>query len=86
MHKLLLSQMRSAPQQAKSQKDLHQAALLLEVLGEDRPDDLEQVARTFPASGDTVTKKVLRALAAAVKRWPEAQGGAAVVRSGLSRA
>jgi hypothetical protein len=85
MHKLLLSQMRSAPQQAKSQKDLHQAALLLEVLGEDRPDDLEQVARTFHASGDTVTKKVLRALAAAVKRWPEAQGGAAVVRSGLSR-
>lgn len=71
LHKLLVSQTRSTIQQTKSGKDLHQAALLLEVLAEDRPDDLETAARAFAESGPAVTRKVLRGLAAASKRWPE---------------
>ena len=83
LHKLLVSQSRSVAQQTKSGKDLHQSALLLEVLAEDRPGDLEAAAVHFSASGPTVTAKVLRALRAAEKRWPEASEGAAIVRAVL---
>ncbi|MCK5942677.1 MAG: nucleotidyltransferase domain-containing protein [Planctomycetes bacterium] len=76
LHKLLVSQTRSVVQQTKGGKDLHQAALLLEVLAEDRPDDLEHVADVFGQSGPAVTRKVVRGLRAAVKRWPAAQGAA----------
>jgi hypothetical protein len=84
LHKLLVSQTRSVIQQTKGGKDLHQAALLLETLAEDRPDDLELAARSFVDSGPTVTRKVMRGLQASVKRWPEAEPGAAIVRSVLS--
>jgi hypothetical protein len=80
LHELLVSQTRSAMQQTKSGKDLHQAALLLEVLAEDRPEDLELAAAAFSSSGPAVTKKVLRALTLAAKRWPIAATGAAIVR------
>jgi len=83
LHKLLISQMRSVPQQTKSQKDLHQAALLLEVLAEDRPDDLESAARRFARSGDSVRQKVLRSLLSVDKRWPDAAVGARIVRRSL---
>ncbi len=76
LHKLLVSQTRSVVQQTKGGKDLHQAALLLEVLAEDRPDDLEHAATAFEASGPAVTRKVVRGLRAAIKRWPAAQGAA----------
>ncbi len=76
LHKLLVSQTRSATQQTKSGKDLHQAALLLEVLAEDRPDDLEEAALAFAESGPTVTRKVLRGLTGAKKRWPEVSSAA----------
>ena len=85
LHKLLVSRTRSIPQQAKSGKDLRQAALLLEVLGEDRPDDLEAAAEAFVACGPGVTKKVLRGLDVAVKSWPVAEGGAHIVRKRLDR-
>lgn len=84
LHKLLVSQTRSAMQQTKSGKDLHQAALLLEVLAEDRPDDLESAAAAFSQSGPAVAKKILRALALATKRWPIAEAGAAIVRARLA--
>lgn len=84
LHKLLLSQSRSVIQQTKGGKDLHQAALLLETLAEDRPDDLESAALSFAESGPAVTRKVTRALRAAVKRWPDAEPGAAIVRAVLS--
>jgi len=71
LHKLFVSQTRSTIQQTKAGKDLHQAALLLEVLAQDRPEDLEHAARAFSASGPAVTKKLLRALREAVGRWPE---------------
>jgi hypothetical protein len=85
LHKLLVSQTRSLVQQTKSAKDLHQAALLLEVLAEDRPEDLQATGRAFAASGPAVTGKVLRGLAAAEKRWPESAQGAQIARDALSR-
>lgn len=81
LHELLVSQARSMQQQTKSSKDLHQAALLLAVLAEDRPDDLETAARAFAASGPAVTTKVLRALPSMQKRWPAAAAGAELVRA-----
>ncbi len=81
LHKLLVSQTRSVIQQTKSGKDLHQAALLIEALAEDRPDDLEHAALAFAESGPAVTRKVMRGLAAALKRWPDCEAGAALVAS-----
>jgi hypothetical protein len=85
LHKLLVSQTRSAVQQTKAGKDLQQAALLLEVLAEDRPDDLAAAGAAFRAGGDTVVKKVLRAADAAHKRWKEADAGVRAVRASLAR-
>jgi len=83
LHKLLVSQTRSLTQQTKGGKDLHQAALLLEALAEDRPEDLERAADAFAESGPVVTRKVIRGLQAAVKRWPEAEAGVVIVRPRL---
>jgi len=80
LHKLLVSQTRSVIQQTKGGKDLHQAGLLLEALAEDRPQDLEFAAKAFAESGPAVTHKVIRGLEAAIKRWPDAETGAAIVR------
>ncbi|MEZ6194527.1 MAG: GSU2403 family nucleotidyltransferase fold protein [Planctomycetota bacterium] len=84
LHKLLVSQNRSVIQQTKSGKDLHQAALLIEVLAEDRPDDLESATAEFTASGAVVVRKIERGLAAAGKRWPSCEHGAKVIRSTLA--
>lgn len=86
LHKLFVSQTRSIPQQSKAGKDMHQAALLLEILAEDRPTDLEQAARAVAAAGPTVTSKISRALDVALKRWPNAQPSASIIRLGLSQA
>lgn len=80
LHKLLVSQTRSVVQQTKSGKDLHQAALLLEVLAADRPDDLTEAATAFAASGPAVTRKVQRGLQAARRRWPECAAAADLLR------
>jgi hypothetical protein len=80
LHKLLVSQTRSLTQQTKSVKDLHQAALLLEGLAEDRPDDLARAAEAFAESGPAVTRKVTRGLEVAIGRWPEAARGAEIVK------
>ncbi len=85
LHKLLVSQSRSTMQQVKSGKDLHQAALLIEVLGADRPQDLEHAALAFAESGPTVMARVVRGLAAAERRWPDAEAGAELVRRALGR-
>jgi len=84
LHKLLVSQTRSLIQQTKSGKDLHQAALLLEVLAEDRPGDLEMAVDAFKKSGPAVIRKVVRGLDAAVKRWPDEGSGVSFVRSLLA--
>ena len=69
LHKLIVSQRRSVIQQTKSGKDIHQAALLLEALAEDRPTDLEVTAHAFAESGPAVTRKIERGLAAATRAW-----------------
>ena len=84
LHKLLVSQTRSLIQQTKSGKDVHQAALLLEVLAEDRPEDLELAVKAFEESGPAVTRKVARGLDAAHKHWPDAHSGVSFVRSLLA--
>lgn len=53
-------------------KGLQQAALLLEVLAEDRPDDLEGACAAFRAAGPSVVTKVVRGGKAAAKRFPGA--------------
>lgn len=79
LHKLLVSQTRSIVQQTKAPKDLHQAALLLEVLAEDRPDDLVAACTAFAKAGPAVTRKVERAASAVRKRFPDAAAGVAIV-------
>jgi hypothetical protein len=79
LHELLVSQVRSLVQQTKAAKDLHQSALLLEVLLEDRPDDLDDACVAFAASGPAVSAKLERAAVAAAKRWPDAAAGVARV-------
>ena len=83
LHKLLVSQTRSVIQQTKAPKDLHQASLILEVLTEDRPEDLESAADAFRASGPAVTSKVARGLRTAVRRYPSTEVAASVVLGAL---
>jgi hypothetical protein len=84
LHKLLVSQPRSAEQQTKVGKDLHQAALLLEVLHEDRRDDVDAACAVFRKSGPVVVTKVVRAAKALSKRWPDAVAGAAAIVDALA--
>jgi hypothetical protein len=83
LHKLLVSQTRSLVQQTKVVKDLQQAALLLEVLAEDRPDDLEEACAAFRAAGPSVVAKVVRGAKAAAKRHPEGATAVDVVTAAL---
>jgi hypothetical protein len=85
LHKLFVSQTRAAAQQTKAAKDLEQAALLLEVLAEDRPDDVTVAARAFRACGPAVTRKLERAANAAAKRWPAAAAGVRSLTRVLTR-
>jgi hypothetical protein len=51
---------------------LHQAAAVLEVLAEDRPDDLDGALPAFRKAGPSVTKKVVRAARIVAERHPAA--------------
>ncbi len=75
LHKLVVSRARSASMQAKSDKDLHQAAELIRVLAEDRPGDLHLAwtalaRRRWAAAGR-------RGLTALARRHPDAAGALA---------
>ncbi|MEZ5989291.1 MAG: nucleotidyltransferase domain-containing protein [Planctomycetota bacterium] len=83
LHKLMVSRRRAASEHTKTTKDLHQAALLLEVLAEDRPLDLEQAAKAFAGLGPAVTSKVVTGLDAVTERWPETTRAATVIRPAL---
>lgn len=83
LHKLLISQLRSMAQHTKRTKDLHQAALLLEVLAEERPDDLARAADSFRACGPGVARKVLRALGSTARQHPAAAAGVEALRRTL---
>jgi hypothetical protein len=84
LHKLLVSQTRSVVQQTKVGKDQLQAGLLLEVLAEDRPDDVRSAAAAFQAAGPTVVAKVLRGAKAMVKQCPDARGAAELLADALA--
>jgi len=71
LHKLLVSRTRAATQQAKSGKDLDQAARLIEVLAEDRPGDLALAWETL-AKRTSFSKAAHAGLEALKKRHPEA--------------
>ena len=84
LHELLVSQTRSVVQQTKLVEDLQQAALLLEVLAEDRPDDLEEACAAFRAAGPSVVAKVVRGSKAVAKRFPAAGPAAEVLQRTLA--
>lgn len=65
LHKLLVARARPATQQAKSNKDLEQAAQLIEVLGEDRPGDL---ALAWEARGPQRSSRAMRSGLQALER------------------
>jgi hypothetical protein len=52
LHKLVVATSRPAAMQAKRDKDLRQAAQLIEVLAEDRPGDLARARRAADARGE----------------------------------
>ncbi len=62
VHKLWTGRSRPATFQAKARKDLVQAAQLIEVLAEDRPDDLREAWETVPS--DRLRETVRAAIAA----------------------
>ncbi|WP_138469308.1 GSU2403 family nucleotidyltransferase fold protein [Poseidonocella sp. HB161398] len=76
IHKLIVAdRRRGGPDQAKSRKDLGQAAFLVEVLAEDRPDDLAE------AYGDALSRgpRWRERIAASLERLP----GTAQILRGL---
>ncbi|OGS36544.1 MAG: hypothetical protein A2293_10570 [Elusimicrobia bacterium RIFOXYB2_FULL_49_7] len=61
LHKLLISQKRNLSSAAKKQKDILQAKLLLEVLQEDRPGDIDMARTELIKKGANWEKKLLKA-------------------------
>jgi len=81
LHKLVVSRARAATQQAKSGKDLDQAAQLIENLAEDRPGDLT-LAWEALAKRTSLSKAAHAGLVALKRRHPEAH---AAVQAELAR-
>lgn len=67
IHKLIVAERRAGRDRTKAQKDRAQAAMLIEVLAEDRPDDLALAYREALALGSKWRER----LAAAVARLPD---------------
>jgi hypothetical protein len=67
IHKLIVANRRSGPDQLKSRKDRAQAALLIEALAEDRPDELREAYEDALSRGPQWRAH----LAATLKRMPE---------------
>jgi len=65
LHKLIVAANRDAGAQAKARKDIFQAAALIAILAEDRPDDLARAAaslREYPAAYLSLARKGARLL------------------------
>lgn len=73
LHKTIIAQERAAAEHAKSNKDLRQAALLIAVLAEERPADLELAWEALTARGKSWESKAKRGLAVMNKRFPQPQ-------------
>ena len=68
VHKLIVANRRRAgPDQLKSRKDRAQAALLIEALAEDRPDELREAYEDALSRGPSWQDHI----AASLKRMPE---------------
>lgn len=62
LHKLIIAQRRSAVERDKALKDLAQAQVLLEVLVEDRPDDIKDVWEDLGARGKTWKTEAIKSV------------------------
>jgi hypothetical protein len=67
IHKLIVANRRAGPDQLKSRKDRAQAALLIEALAEDRPDELREAYADAMGRGPQWRSHIL----ATLKRMPE---------------
>jgi hypothetical protein len=67
IHKLIVANRRAGPDQLKSRKDRAQAALLIEALAEDRPDELREAYEDAMGRGPQWRVHI----AATLKRMPE---------------
>jgi hypothetical protein len=67
IHKLIVANRRAGPDQLKSRKDRAQAALLIEALAEDRPDELREAYADAMGRGPQWRAHI----AATLKRMPE---------------
>jgi hypothetical protein len=70
-HKLLISRLPPVTDHAKAEKDLHQAAQLIEVLASDRPGDLQLAWTALIRKGAGSRKKALSAITVLKTRFPE---------------
>lgn len=67
IHKLIVADRRSGPDRLKSRKDMAQAALLIEALAEDRPDELREAYQDAQERGPQWRAHI----DATLKRMPE---------------
>ena len=77
LHKLIVSQLRrhdDAQSQAKSRKDLDQAAALITILSKARPDDLQDLWEELCDRGPSWRVKATRSLASLPPRIAQALG------------
>jgi hypothetical protein len=72
LHKLIVSQLRSKTS-TKPEKDLRQAATLIEVLAQSFPGAIEDASEVLP---DSALRHVSRALEALTHHLPKAAGAA----------
>jgi len=67
LHKLWISQRRPAAFQAKATKDRLQAEQLIEVLIEDRPDDLNEAYATLPDGAERHVRTAMKNIDKAIR-------------------
>lgn len=72
-HKLIVSRARDMSTRTKADKDLLQAAQILEVLAEDRPGDLALAWSALESHGKAWTAKAAAGLSALLRRYPAVQ-------------
>jgi hypothetical protein len=78
-HKLLVATLRPAAFQTKADKDVAQAAQVLELLVEARPGDLRPAWNTLGEGGRSRQQAGTRGLALLARRWPAVHTGVAAV-------
>src|SRR6056297_314928 len=72
LHKLIIAQERPAIEHAKRNKDYRQASLLIDLLIEERPSDLQSAWSALKKHGESWTRKALTGYQAALRNSPVA--------------